>query len=186
MARRTTDPKLLPDPEDATPKKRKRILQRQDGETKELVAELVESQARDPRLCDAPAVIRYPRPPNEQAAQYPEAMWGLPILDDNGERQYRECGNYAIRGSHVCQAHGGSVPLLKKSAEELLAHCRDKMMAGLLRIAFDETMDPRLRFDALKWGLERSGFQAGVTVNLGMKPWQEALAALKEQMSGEA
>lgn len=184
MARRTKDPSLLPEPEPDKPAKKRRV---NAGQSRKLLDATVDAEpgARDPRLCDAPAVVRYPKPPDDRAGDYPPEMWGAPILDDNGERQYRDCGNFSIKGTHVCQSHGGSIPITRKSAEELLASCRDKLMETLLRLAFDETIEPRLRFDAMRWGLERAGFQAGVTVSLGVKPWQEALQAMKEQMGIE-
>lgn len=131
--------------------------------------------------CKADATIRY-----DKSEEYPPELWGKPILDDYGQRQYKPCEKNAIKGLDVCVSHGGTLPQVSKTAQQLLAETRDRLMFELLRIALDETYDPRLRFDAMKWGLERAGFQAGVTVSLGMKPWQEAIMELKEAIVGQA
>lgn len=161
------------------PKPRRRRVQAQRSESAAVSEALgldqnASNDARQPWMCTGNKVIRYPR----NTEEYPPEMWGRPQLDDNGERMYTECYNKAIKGSDVCGQHGGTLPVVRKSAEELLAACRDKLMGGLLQIAFDENYDSRLRFDAMKWGLERAGFQAGVTVSLGNKPWQEVLRTI--------
>lgn len=176
-------PKVLP--VEAGGPKRRRKVQHQNGENRALSEALLENVEDDPRLCDAPAVIRYPKPPDPEFNSYPENLWGQPILDDYGQRQYAPCEKYAVKGTHICNAHGASIPVVKKKAETLLAECRDRLMHELLQLALDERVDTVHRLAAMKWGLERSGFQAGVTVSLGVKPWQEALTAIKDQLGTE-
>jgi hypothetical protein len=140
------------------------------------------TDGRDPRLCTKPSVLRYQK---DDAAVPPE-MWGKPMLDDYGQRQYRPCGRYAMRGLDICSTHGGSLPAVRVSAEKLLAETRDRLMLGLLQIALDETVDTSNRLKAMMWGLERAGFQAGVTVSVGLQPWQEVLSSIKSQFEADA
>ena len=52
-----------------------------------------------------------------------------------GER----CQRYAIKGSNVCQVHGGSAPQVKKKAQERLDEMADKTTADMQRVLDDLT-----------------------------------------------
>src|SRR4051794_5392370 len=86
------------------------------------VAKAVVKDGYGRNVCSQPSVIRY----EKDDYSVPMEMWGVPQLDDNGERMYRRCRLPPIRGTDRCKSHGGSMPPSLKTAEELLAQCRDR------------------------------------------------------------
>jgi hypothetical protein len=89
------------------------------------------------------------------------------------------CEKWAVNGAMVCRFHGAAkgTPARKK-AEQQLREARDELMEMLLQIARDESVLEKDRLKAIQWALERSGFRAGVEVDVTLKPWQAAIAKL--------
>jgi hypothetical protein len=93
------------------------------------------------------------------------------------------CKKYAIRGSTVCDTHGGSAPQVKAKAEQRLREMVDPMISRLRELAM-QTDNPKVAAECVRDALDRAGIGAlvqakvksadkdrsnsGITVNIGI------------------
>jgi hypothetical protein len=102
---------------------------------------------------------------------------GSPLLDENGERQYKPCGLYPIKGSTVCHKHGASTPQVKRKAKEVLLELREPALAALAKVLRDPKADDSTKVRAALGILDRTGLGPGMKVEaeVTLQPWQQVL-----------
>ena len=89
------------------------------------------------------------------------------------------CISFAIHGGTVCQAHGGRLPNVKKAAQMRLAMAAIPAADRLIYMALRKrNMSDGDRLRALGMILDRAGIEGKSTVEIEVKPWQDALQSL--------
>jgi hypothetical protein len=101
------------------------------------------------------------------------------VYDEKGRRIRRPCLNWPIKGGPVCIPHGGGVPRVLAAAKMRLLESADVVTAALVKMATDNTIDPKARIQACNSILDRIGVKAGVDVTVEVKPWQDLLQKLE-------
>jgi hypothetical protein len=90
-----------------------------------------------------------------------------------------QCARPAIHGGTVCISHGGRLPTVKKAAQRRLALASPLAADRLIYMAL---VKPRMadsdRIRALLAILDRAGVEGKSTIEVEVKPWQEALSKL--------
>lgn len=122
--------------------------------------------------CTGRSVIRHDRNLTDLALR------GQPILDDDGRRQYKDCGNWAAIGSDVCSSHGGNAPQVIAAAKKTLALATRNIADVLQNIAMDERLPPETRIKAAKEIMDRAGIRAGVDLGIETPGWQKVMGKL--------
>ncbi|MEV6621019.1 HGGxSTG domain-containing protein [Amycolatopsis sp. NPDC051106] len=85
------------------------------------------------------------------------------------------CKNAPINGANVCRMHGGSAPQVKAKAKARLEMAADRMAKELLRMAGADDMPPATKLAAIRDALDRAGLNAGVSVEVELKPFESIL-----------
>lgn len=88
------------------------------------------------------------------------------IVDMNDQRIMRPCYNWPMRGMTVCLFHGGGVRRVKKAAVERLVSALDAASGALIKIALDETIDAKVRVQAINSIMDRVGVRGGTEVDI--------------------
>lgn len=88
------------------------------------------------------------------------------IVDINNQRIMRPCYNWPMKGMKVCLFHGGGVKRVKKAAVERLVGALDAVSGALIKIALDETNDPKVRVQAINSIMDRVGVRGGTEIDL--------------------
>lgn len=97
-----------------------------------------------------------------------------------------QCNGYAIHGGSVCSMHGGRLPNVKKAAQRRLAMAALPATERLIYMALrKKDMSDSDRLKALAMILDRAGIEGKSTVEIEIKPWQEALQTLFTRLEGE-
>lgn len=91
------------------------------------------------RQCVARAYVRAETPGPD--GKYPA------LYDDDGNAIMRRCRKFAIRGSTVCDTHGGSTSHVKRAARRRLEYGRDAALERLIEI-IDNHPDPETAIKA--------------------------------------
>lgn len=95
------------------------------------------------------------------------------------------CVKYAVRGANVCGSHGGSLPEVKRAAQQRLAMAADRASAQLIHIALTKRgVADKDRIKALTEILDRAGVQGKQTIEVEIKPWQQMLQRIQGQIEG--
>jgi hypothetical protein len=96
----------------------------------------------------------------------------------------RCCAN-AIHGSTVCYYHGGRLPSVKKAAQRRLAMAALPAADRLIYMALKQKkMSDSDRLKAILAILDRAGVEGKATVEIEVKPWQDALQSLMAKAEG--
>lgn len=91
-----------------------------------------------------------------------------------------QCTRWTILGGSVCPTHGGSLPEVKKKAQQRLAMAADMATQKLIHIAITKRgVQDRDRIKAITEILDRAGIQGKQTIELEIKPWQQMLQRLQ-------
>ncbi len=97
-----------------------------------------------------------------------------------------QCVQSVIHGGPVCVAHGGRLPNVKKAAQARLAMAALPAADRLIYMALRKPkMSDGDRLRALAMILDRAGVEGKATLEIEVKPWQEALKALMDRASGD-
>lgn len=96
-----------------------------------------------------------------------------------------QCVAWAIHGGTVCINHGGKLPNVKKAAQRRLAMAALPAADRLVYMALKKPkMSDKDRLRALAMILDRAGVEGKSTLEIEVKPWQEALKALMDRVNG--
>jgi hypothetical protein len=117
-----------------------------------------------------------------EARSYIRDRDGRYILDADNAVLTRPCMRDAIRGSHVCYNHGGSLPATKRAARARLEGTSDLVVERLLAIAMDAEADPKVVVAACNSLLDRAGVKGGMDIDITGPGWQ---AGLRDLLDGK-
>jgi len=105
----------------------------------------------------------------------------------SGPYEGQRCRKLALRGAKVCLSHGGQLPMVKLAAEKRLLAASDLAVKGLINMAFDKKgVEDANRIRAMLAILDRAGLDGKQSVTIEVKPWQEALRAIGDGLSGKS
>ena len=89
-----------------------------------------------------------------------------------GER----CRAPAIKGGNVCRQHGGSLPGVRKAANDRLMAMVEPAMLQLRRIIDKPDTSDADKLRGIQLVLDRTGFKPGVMIEVGLSRFDELLA----------
>lgn len=96
-------------------------------------------------------------------------------------RTGKQCGNDAMKGTHVCRMHGGSAPQVRAAAMQRLLAAADPVAAELVRLA-TRSDDEKIRLAACRDLLDRVAVASPKQIEIMPDPalvrsWIDALEA---------
>lgn len=103
------------------------------------------------------------------------------IVDINNERIQRPCYNWPMKGMGVCLSHGGGVTRVKKKAIERLVSALDAASGALIKIALDESIEPKVRVQAINSIMDRVGVRGGMEIDVKEPGYLDVLKNLFEK-----
>lgn len=86
------------------------------------------------------------------------------------------CGRPPMHGQWVCQRHGGTARQNQAKAKERIAIAQDFASQGLLDMAADKSLDPRVRLKAYENLLDRGGTVKNSEVIVEMRRFEDLAA----------
>lgn len=96
------------------------------------------------------------------------------------------CCQNAIHGGVVCVFHGGRLPNVRKAAQRRLALAAVPAADRLIYMALKKRkMSDSDRLKAILAILDRAGVEGRSTIEIEVKPWQEALQTLFTRFEGD-
>ncbi len=106
-----------------------------------------------------------------------EVHHGCKAHTRHGPNTGKPCGAQVRLGSSLCHKHGGNHPAHKQAAKDRLLAMVNPALAELNRIMTNKKTSDGDKLKAIQMVLDRSGFKAGVQIDVGIARFDEVAAA---------
>lgn len=107
----------------------------------------------------------------------------------NGERKGEQCGKWSLKGSTVCDRHGGSLPSVQEAAAKRIEEARKQLM-GMAPTAAEVINDIMLsgdndavRLKAAQDILDRTGILKGQEVTMDVRTEDTAAKEIEQRLA---
>lgn len=111
---------------------------------------------------------------------------GRYVIGQDNKALLRPCRRWAIRGGNVCVTHGGGLARVRAAASMRLAGAADGLIGALIKIAMDNTVDPKARVQAINSALDRAGVKATIDFTVESPSWEKMLGKMFGEWNDDA
>lgn len=111
------------------------------------------------------------------------------IFPDSHDRPGEQCKRWSLRGTRVCQKHGGRLPDVRKHAAAVLEDARMRLLGladkgvDTLEELMDTAQSEAVRLGAVKEILDRGGVRGGTEIDVNVTAEQSSADILKDRLA---